>query len=162
MGRRGRASAICLCLVLILSNVVGDCGNQLRILLVELIASFFACLMLASTVFVEEVRKSESVAILDCAMYVSTSSGRKCVSAGRMEFRLLHRCLTLIATRALCSFDCSVCSPWTSLHLDFHNRSISVNTSWITVANHIYVGDFESSGILGSATLSHSREKCPV
>ena len=57
--RRGRASASCRCLFLILSNVVGDCGNQLRILLVELIASFFACFMLASIVFVEVVRNWE-------------------------------------------------------------------------------------------------------
>ena len=135
--RRGRTAAIWRCLFLILSNVVGDCGNQLRILLVELIAIFFACLMLASTVLVEEVRKSDRVAILDCAMYVSTSSGRKCVSAGRMEFRLLHRCLTLIATLAFCSLDCSVCSPCTSLHLVFQSRSMSVNTSWMTFASHM-------------------------
>ena len=75
IGRRGRASAIWRCLVLILSNVVGDCGNQLRILLVELIASFFACFMLASMVFVEVVRNWDSVAMLDCSMYTSTSSG---------------------------------------------------------------------------------------
>jgi len=36
---------------------------------------------------------------------------------------------------------------------------MSVNTSWITFASHMYGGDFESSGIFGSATFSHSRER---
>ena len=125
----GRGAVRWIWRVFILSMVLGDCGNQFSILFVELIASFFACFMLASIVFVEVVRNWESVAILDCSMYSSTLSGRKCVSAGRIELHLLHRCLTFIATRALCSLDCSVCSPRTSLHLDFHKRSISVNTN---------------------------------
>ena len=65
MVRLGRDSAICRCLVLIISIVVGDCGNQLSILFVELIASFFACFMLASMVFVEVVRNWDSVTMLN-------------------------------------------------------------------------------------------------